>query len=93
MLMMEAVGGAFQRAKMSEDSQMLCPASGGQEGMGEREGLTCNIREHSTGLRKDRVIKITCLHPRYLEVRQFSAEVNILSSEMAFFKSKALSYD
>lgn len=34
MLMMEVVGGASQKAKISEDSQMLCPASGGQEGWG-----------------------------------------------------------
>jgi hypothetical protein len=34
MLMMEVVGDAFQKAKISEDSQMLCPASGGPEGLG-----------------------------------------------------------
>lgn len=52
-------------------------------------GLLCNIRKHSPGSRKDRVIEITCFHPGDLEVRRFSAEGNkgILSREMAYFSS------
>lgn len=54
------------------------------------QGLLCNIRKHSPGSRKDRVIEITCLHPGDLEVRHFSAEGNngILSRETAYFSSQ-----
>lgn len=76
MLMMETVGGVFQRAKMSEDSQMLSPGAFRRPERDERVRLPRNIRKHNTGLRKDRVIKVTCFHPRDLEVRQFSAEGN-----------------
>lgn len=90
MLMMETVGGVFQRAKMSEDNQRLCLGAFRRPGGDERERLPHNIRKHSTGLRKDRVIKVTCFHLTDLEVRQFSAEGNkgILSREMASFSSQ-----
>ena len=62
-----------------------------QEAQGDwGELLLCNIRKHSPGSRKNRVIEITCLPPGDLEVRHFSAEGNkgILSREMASFSSQ-----